>query len=105
MLKVLFFILAIFVINSVSSCYAIYCYDGNGVDPTTWKKVECNLGSCVKNMGPLDIQRYCLQGIIMNTCSHTDNTDVMSISLQIIKTMSTFFSFFLILASPMLLPF
>ena len=92
--KALFFTLAIFVINSVSSCSAIYCYDGNGVDPTTWKKVECNLGSCVKNMGPLDIQRYCLQGIIMNTCSHVDNTDVMSVSLQTIKTMLTKFFFF-----------
>ena len=80
--------------SSPVRCSAIYCYDGDGVDPTTWKEVECNLGSCVKNMGPLDIQRYCLQGIIMNTCSHVDNTDVMSVSLQTIKTMLTKFFFF-----------
>ena len=87
MQKAFFFILALFVINSLSSCSAIYCYDGHGADPTNWKEVECNLGTCVKIQVPLDEQRYCLQGIIMNTCSHVDNTDVMSVSLQTIKTM------------------
>ena len=93
MQQALLFIFATFAINRVSSCSAIYCYDGNGVDPTTWKKVECNLGSCVKKQED-KIQRYCLQGIIMNTCSHVDNTDVMSVSLQTIKTMLTKFFFF-----------
>ena len=88
------FIFAILSIDRVSSCSAMYCYDGHGADPKNWKKVECNLGSCVKNQGPLDIKRYCLQGIIMNTCSHVDNTDVMSVSLQTIKTMLTKFFFF-----------
>ena len=91
MQKALFFILAIFVINRVSSCSAIYCYDGHSIYPHNWKEVECNLGSCVKIQGPLDVQRYCLQGIIMNTCSNVDNTAVMTVSLQTIKTMLTFF--------------
>ena len=90
MQKALFFILAIFVINRVSGWSPINCYDGDGVDPTTWKEVECNLGSCVKIQGD-KIQRYCLQGIIMNTCSNVDNTAVMTVSLQTIKTMLTFF--------------
>ena len=77
MQKALLFILALFVINSLSSCSAIYCYDGHGADPKNWKEVECNLGSCVKIQGE-KIQRYCLQGIIMNTCSNVDNQDVMS---------------------------
>ena len=84
MQKALFFVLAIFVINRVSSWSPTYCYD-----PTTWKTVECNLGTCVKIQTPLDIQRYCLQGIIMNSCSNVDNQDVMSVSIQTIKTMLT----------------
>ena len=94
MQKALFFILALFVINSVTSCSAIYCYDGHGADPKNWKEVECNLGTCVKIQVPLDEQRYCLQGLIMNTCSNVDNTAVMRVSLQTIKTMLTKFFFF-----------
>ena len=93
MQKALFFILAIFVINRVSSWSPINCYDGPGAYPHNWKEVECNLGSCVKIQAqdPVDDKRYCLEGIIMNTCSHVDNTDVMSVSLQTIRTMLTFF--------------
>ena len=90
MQKALFFILAIFVINRVSSCSAIYCYDSRSIYPHNWKEVECNLGSCVKKQGPQYVHRYCLQGIIMNTCSN-DNVDVMSVSLQTIKTKLTIF--------------
>ena len=86
---VLFFTFAILSINRVSSCSAMYCYDGYGADPKNWKKVECSFGTCVKIQTPLDIQRYCLQGIIMNTCSNVDNQDVMSVSIQTIKTMLT----------------
>ena len=86
--KALFFILALFVIKS---CFAIHCYVGHGADPKNWEKVECNLGTCVKIQVPLDEQRYCLQGLIMNTCSNVDNTAVMRVSLQTIKTMLTFF--------------
>ena len=102
MQKALFFILALFVINSLSSCSAIYCYDGHGADPKNWKEVECNLGTCVKIQVPLDEQRYCLQGLIMNTCSNVDNTAVMRVSLQTIKTMLTFF-FILVLPHILLL--
>ena len=93
MQKALFFILAIFVINRVSTCSAIYCYDGHGADPKNWKEVECNLGTCVKIQVPWGVQeeRYCLQGLIMDTCSNVDNTAVMRVSLQTIKTMLTFF--------------
>ena len=92
MQKALFFILAIFVINRVSSWSPINCYDGDGQWAHNWKEVECNLGSCVKIQAqdPVDDKRYCLQGIIMNTCTN-DNDGVMSVSLQTIKTMLTFF--------------
>ena len=104
MQKALFFILAIFLINIVSSCSAIYCYDGHGADPKNWKKVECNLGTCVKVQVPLDEHRYCLQGTKGTEECTNDNPDVMSVSLQTIKTMLTK-KLFLILVLPMLLPF
>ena len=87
MQKAFFFILALFVINSLSSCSAIYCYDGHGADPTNWKEVECNLGTCVKIQVPLDEQRYCLKGTHSKEECTNDNPDVMSVSLQTIKTM------------------
>ena len=93
MQKAFFFILALFVINSLSSCSAIYCYDGHGADPTNWKEVECNLGTCVKIQVPLDEQRYCLQGTHGTEECTNPNPDVMSVSLQTIKTMLTKFLF------------
>ena len=106
MQKALFFILALFVINSVTSCSAIYCYDGHGADPTNWKEVECNLGTCVKIIVPLDEQRYCLQGIqgFTEECTN-DNPDVMSVSLQTIKTIVNKVFFLNLGFGSMLLPF
>ena len=99
--KALFFILALFVIKS---CSAIHCYVGHGADPKIWEKVECNLGTCVKIQVPLDEQRYCLQGTHGTEECTNPNPDVMSVSLQTIKTMLTKFFFNLGFRS-MLLPF
>ena len=84
MQQALFFIFAVFAINSVSSCSATYCYDGHGADPKNWKKVECNFGTCVKIQVPLDEQRYCLQGThaLDGTCTNSnDHPNEMSVSI------------------------
>ena len=88
MQNALFFIFVILYINRVSSCSAMYCYDGHGADPKNWKKVECNFGTCVKIQVPLDEQRYCLQGShnLDGTCTN-EYPNVMSVSLQTIKRM------------------
>ena len=91
----LFFIFAIFAINKVSSCSATYCYDGQGADPKKWKKVECNLGTCVKIEVPLDEQRYCLQGAQTTEECTNEYPNVISVSLQIINNVNEGFYFLL----------